>query len=214
MILDVLLTLWGVLRLSFSARYWTDKSSLKLICWKECKFVRPQSCTREEKCNARAHKLGNLPPETCSCWKANQKAWRNLTAGRLASHPPPPLLLSSVVEGISMARAYSPGSISILLYLYWFPELLWQIPREKKVLENMLSRLLKCIAESVFLSACVCFVTVAVFVCVSVCVCVCIPWVMQYRVSLSVLHLVSWFHQSVVIPPDIRSIKLILKEQK
>lgn len=66
--------------------------------------------TREERCNARAHKLGNLPPETCSCWKANQKAWRNLTAGRLASHPPPPLLLSSAVEGISMARAYSPGS--------------------------------------------------------------------------------------------------------
>ncbi len=37
---------------------------------------------------------------------------------------------------------------------------------------------------------------------------------MQCNVSLSVLHLVSWFHQSVVIPPDIRSIKLILKEQK
>lgn len=41
--------------------------------------------TWEERCNARAHKLGNLPPETCRCWKANQKAWRNLTAGRLAS---------------------------------------------------------------------------------------------------------------------------------
>lgn len=37
---------------------------------------------------------------------------------------------------------------------------------------------------------------------------------MQCRVSLSVLHLVSWFHQSVVISPDIRSIKLILREQK
>lgn len=88
--------------------------------------------TWEERCNARAHKLGNLPPETCSCWKANQKAWRNLTAGRLASHPPPPLLLSSVVEGISMARAYSPGSISILLHLSWFPVLLSQIPVKKK----------------------------------------------------------------------------------
>lgn len=88
--------------------------------------------TLEEKFNVRAHKPGNLPPETCSCWKANQKAWRNLTAGRLASQPPPPLLLSSVVEGISMARAYSPGSLSILLYLSWFPVLLWQIPRKKK----------------------------------------------------------------------------------
>lgn len=63
---------------------------------------------------------------------------------------------------------------------------------------------------------CVCFVTVAVFVYLGVCVCVCadVPWVMRCRESLSVLRLVSWFHQSVVIPPDIRSIKLILKEQK
>lgn len=89
--------------------------------------------TWEERCNTRVHKLGNLPPETFSFWKANQKAWRNLTAGRLASYPPPPLLLSSVVEGISMARAYSPGSISILLYLCWFPVLLLQIPMKKSL---------------------------------------------------------------------------------
>lgn len=49
--------------------------------------------TWEERCSARAHKLGNLPPETCGCWTANQNAWRNLTAGGLASHPLPPLLL-------------------------------------------------------------------------------------------------------------------------
>lgn len=116
---------WGVLRLSSSTLYWTDKSSLKSICWKERKFCQGTKLhTWEERCNVRAHKLGNLPPETCSCWKANQKAWRNLTAGRLASHPPPQLLLSSVVEDISMARAYSPGLISILLYLSWFPVLL------------------------------------------------------------------------------------------
>lgn len=159
MILNVLLTLWGVLRLSsFSLLNWQKRLKIHLL-------ERAQVCratklhTWEERCNARAHKLGNLPPETCRCWKANQKAWRNLTAGRLASHPPPPLLLSSVVEGISMAGAYSPGSVSILLYLSWFPVLLSQIPT-KKVFRHMLSRLLRCTAVSVFLSAssckCVC----------------------------------------------------------
>lgn len=83
----------------------------------------------------------------------------------------------------------------------------------------MPSRLLRCIAVSVFLSASVCFVTLAAFVYVHVCVCVCVRqqmssgW-MHCCVSLSVLYLVSWFHQSAVIPSDIRSIKLILKEQK
>lgn len=83
----------------------------------------------------------------------------------------------------------------------------------------MPSRLLRCIAVSVFLSAsvCVCFVTLAAFVYVRVCVCVrqqmSSGW-MHCCVSLSVLYLVSWFHQSAVIPSDIRAIKLILKEQK
>lgn len=47
-----------------------------------------------------------------------------------------------------------------------------------------------------------------------VCVCADVPWVMQFKVSLCVLYLVSWFHQSVIIPADIRSITLLLKEQK
>lgn len=110
---------------------------------------------RAERCNARAHKLGNLPPETCSCWKANQKAWRNLTAGRLASHPPPPLLLSSVVEGISMAGAYSPGSLSILLCLSWFPGQLTHIVPWQKVFEAYAIQIVK-MHSSVCLSECMC----------------------------------------------------------
>lgn len=129
--------------------------------------------TWEERCNARAHKLENLPPETCSCLKANQKAWRNLTAGRLASLLPPLLLLSSVVEGISMAGAYSPGSISIQLYLSWFPVLPLQIAM-KKVLKHMLSRLLRCISmsECVHVCACSC-VCYSIYFSIFVCVCLC-----------------------------------------
>lgn len=170
---------WGLLRLFLLHSQLTDKSSLKFICWKECRFVRPQSCTHERRdamqglinwgiCHLRLAVAG----------KQIKKAWRNLTAGRLASLPPPPVLLSSVVEGISMTGAYSPGSISILLYLSWFPVLLLQIAM-KKVLKHMLSRLLRCISISVWMCApvfhaTVC-ITVAIFVylCVLVCVCVC-----------------------------------------
>lgn len=123
---------WGSLRLFLLSTDWQTLLKIHLL-------ERAQVCqatklhTWEKRCIARAHKLGNLPPETCSCWKANQKAWRNLTAGRLTSLPPPPLLLSSVVEGISMAGAYSPGSISILLYLSLFPALLLKVAMKKSV---------------------------------------------------------------------------------
>lgn len=159
-------TLRFVKTFSSSTLYWTDKSSLKFICWKECKFCQATKLHTHERRDATRGLInwGICHLRLAVCWKANQKAWRNLTAGRLASHPPPPLQLSSVVEGISMARAYSPGSISILLYL--FPDSLYysRTCPWKKVLKHMLiSRLLKCIAVSVF--ACV-------FACMRVCLCV------------------------------------------
>lgn len=175
----------------------TDKSSLKFNCWERVQVCQATKLhAREERCNARAHKLGNLPLETCSCWKANQKAWRNLTAGRLASLPPPPLLLSSEVEGISMTGAYRPGSISILLYLSCSYRLLW------KRLEAYAIQIGK----------------MHINICLNVGMCVgtCVYYSSYFWwcVSRSVLHSGSWFHQSVVTPLDIRSIKLILKEQK
>lgn len=96
---------WRVLRLSSSAQR-TDKSD---VCW-EKKRKGGGGAGHKVGCNARVHKLGNLPPETCKCRKANQKekknAWKNLTAGRLAVfHPPLPLQLSSAQERILMTKA-------------------------------------------------------------------------------------------------------------
>lgn len=146
MSLDVLLTLWGVLRLSSSTLYSTDKSSLKTICWKEHKLLRPQSCTHERRDATRGLiNWGICHLRLAVAGKQIKKAWRNLTAGRLASRPLPPLLLSSTVEGISMAGADNPGSISVPLYLSLIPM--------KRSLEAI--QIVK-MHSSVFLSKCVC----------------------------------------------------------
>lgn len=114
-----------------------DKASLKFICWRKKKSLSGHGAAhvrgereRGERCNAKAHKLGESATwDLRSAWKANQKAWRNLTAGRLASHPPPPLL-----HGGGSFESLQPWlNINPFIAPPWFPVRLSEIPMEQEI---------------------------------------------------------------------------------
>lgn len=110
-------TLWGASRLRSSTLCWTDKSSLNFICWKERTFVRPQSCAHERR---DAHKLGEsstwdlpLPESKSKSWE-EFNSWKTWVPSSTSTatfigwwkFPLPPMKVA-VVEGISMATAYT-----------------------------------------------------------------------------------------------------------
>lgn len=101
--------------------------------------------TWEERCNARAHKLGNLPPESCRCRKANQKSLREFNSWKTCIPSSTSTATFICGGGNFNGRSREPWlSINpvrpLLIPSITLPD------SHGKVFRHVLSRLLRCIA--------------------------------------------------------------------
>lgn len=183
MILHVLLTLWGVWKQSCFILHWTDKGALKFVGWKSARLSGHRASHTGESCNAKAHKLGNLPPETCSCLESKSKSLEEFNSWKTC--------IPSSTSTATWWREFQwrePTALAQYQSLYSSPVWLSEIPMKHKIKEHK-KMIIEAYAihiirmhSNVCLSECMCnyFHVVVLLqrcyfcICVSVSVCVCV----------------------------------------